>query len=52
MNKRLYPISRDAFNKEILPIIERETKPFGGRPPTVDHYDFFCAVLKMMSVLT
>jgi hypothetical protein len=50
MENRLYPISKEIFDKEILPIIERETKPLGGRPPKIGHYDCFCAMLKMMSV--
>lgn len=49
-NNRLYPISRDIFEREILPIIESSTKPMGGRPPKIDHYTCFCAMLKMMSV--
>lgn len=50
MNARLYPISRELFDREILPIIVSVTKPFGGRPPKIDHYTCFCAMLKMMSV--
>ena len=50
MNPRLYPISRELFDREILPIIESITKPLGGRPPEVEHYTCFCAMLKMMSV--
>jgi len=50
MNNRLFPISRDVFDRDILPIIEAATKPLGGRPPKVDHYTCFCAMLKMMSV--
>jgi transposase len=50
MNERLFPISRDVFERDVLPIIEASTKPLGGRPPKVDHYTCFCAMLKMMSV--
>ena len=50
MNDRLYPISREAFDSQILPIIESATTPLGGRPPKIDHYTCFCAMLKMMSV--
>ena len=50
MNKRLYPVSREVFDLEIRPIIEAVTKPLGGRPPKIDHYTCFCAMLKMMSV--
>ncbi|MEQ1706279.1 MAG: hypothetical protein ABL867_09965 [Rickettsiales bacterium] len=34
-NNRLFPISRDVFDRDILPIIEAATKPLGGRPPKV-----------------
>lgn len=50
MNERLYPISRELFDRDILPIIEAATKPLGGRPPKIDHYTCFCAMLKMMSI--
>lgn len=50
MNHRLYPVSREIFDREILPIIESATKPMGGRPPKIDHYTCFCAMMKMMSV--
>jgi transposase len=50
MNDRLYPISEEAFNEHILPIIKKHTSGSGGRPPVISHYTFFCAVLKMLSV--
>ncbi len=50
MNERLYPIKEEVFNREILPIIERETKICGGRPPKIGHYIFFCAILKMLAI--
>jgi len=50
MNARLYPIEEGVFNKEILPIIIRETKICGGRPPIISHYVCFCAMLKMLSI--
>lgn len=50
MRDRLYPISREVFEREILPLIEAETTPQGGRPPLIDHYTCFCAMLKMLSV--
>jgi transposase len=50
MNPRLYPLSREVFDREILPLIEAETKKMGGRPPKIDHYTCFCAMLKMLSV--
>ena len=43
-------MERTFFDQEILPRILRETKRYGGRPPKIDHYVFFCAVLKMLSV--
>lgn len=49
MQDRLYPISRELFDKEILPIIIRETTKEGGRPPKISHYVCFCAMLKMLS---
>ncbi len=50
MKDRLYPISREVFDREILPLITLETTPLGGRPPKIDHYTCFCAMLKMLSV--
>lgn len=50
MNPRLYPISEEVFNREILPIIEAQTTPMGGRPPKISHYVCFCAMLKMLAV--
>lgn len=55
MNPRLLPIKRELFDKEILPIILNKTKfsgnkLSGGRPPKIDHFICFCAMLKMMSV--
>ena len=49
MQDRLYPISKELFDREILPIIIRETTRCGGRPPKIDHYICFCAMLKMLS---
>ena len=50
MTSRLYPISEAVFEREILPIIESQTKLLGGRPPKISHYVGSCAMLKMMSV--
>jgi hypothetical protein len=44
------PVDRELFNKEILPIITRKSKILGGRPPKIEHFICFCAMLKMMSV--
>jgi hypothetical protein len=49
MQDRLYPISKEKFDQEILPIIEAETTPQGGRPPKISHYVCFCAMLKMLT---
>ena len=49
MENRLYPISKELFDKEILPIIIKHTTPEGGRPPKIDRYLCFCAMLKMLS---
>lgn len=47
---RLYPLDKDVFDREILPIILAHTTAAGGRPPKIDHYTCFCAMLKMLSV--
>jgi hypothetical protein len=49
---RLYPISEESFNRNVLPIIEAHTSGMGlgGRPPQISHYVCFCAMLKMMAV--
>ncbi len=50
MSDRLYSITKEKFNEKILPIIIRETKINGGRPPKISHYVFFNAILKMLAV--
>ena len=50
MKDRLYPISEEAFNRKILPIITKYTSGSGGRPPKIAHYTCFCAMLKMLSI--
>ena len=47
MNKRLYPISKDCFEKHICPYL-LEFKDGRGRPALISDYDFFCAVLFVM----
>ncbi|MDR1375595.1 MAG: transposase [Holosporaceae bacterium] len=47
MLDRLYPLSEDAFNEKILPLILEETTPLEGRPPKITHYRCFCAILKV-----
>jgi hypothetical protein len=46
MNPRLYPLSKETFDREICPLIESETKRMDGRPPKIDHYTCFCAMPK------
>jgi hypothetical protein len=46
MNPRLYPLSKETFDREIWPLIEAETKRMGGRPPKIDHSACFCAMPK------
>jgi hypothetical protein len=43
-NKRLYSISKDVFNRRVLPIIE-ENYIWKGRPPKVSHFQVFCGIL-------
>lgn len=47
MDKRLYPLSREHFESVVLPFIKGHRKK-SGRPPHVDHYAFFCAVLYVL----
>ncbi|WHQ47057.1 MAG: hypothetical protein MTP17_01655 [Candidatus Midichloria sp.] len=42
MSDRLYQISEDLFNKEILPIIEKHTTPIVGRPQKLVNIMFLC----------
>ena len=47
MDKRLFPVDRDLFEKEIRPLIENEyIRP--GRPTKVSHYHVFCAMLYVL----
>ncbi|GHU27771.1 hypothetical protein FACS1894172_03150 [Spirochaetia bacterium] len=46
-NERLYPISEEAFNRQILPIIE-ENYIWKEHPPKVSHYDTFCEMLYIL----
>jgi hypothetical protein len=49
MADRLYPLEERVFNEKILPLILKETTELGGRPPKINHYVCFCAMLKMLS---
>ena len=44
MDPRLYPISQEFFDQAILPLIEG-SYIWKGRPPTISHYQVFCAIL-------
>ena len=47
MDTRLYPISLDFFNATILPLIEG-SYIWKGRPPSISHYQVFCAILYVL----
>jgi transposase len=47
MNKRIYPITPDFFNKNILPIIEK-SYIWRGRPPNISHYKVFCVIMYVL----
>jgi transposase len=47
MDSRLYPISPEFFNATILPLIEG-SYIWKGRPPSISHYQVFCAILYIL----
>lgn len=47
MDKRLYPIEKELFSKEIEPRIKEQYKRI-GRPVEISHYQLFCAVLYIL----
>ena len=47
MDKRIFPITEQYFNKDILPIIE-QSYIWKGRPPKISHYKIFCAILYIL----
>ena len=47
MDRRLYPITPEFFNRAILPLIEG-SYIWKGRPPTISHYVVFCAILYVL----
>ena len=47
MNKRLFPLDQTLFQTNIEPIISSFYNR-SGRPPTVSHYQFFCALLYVL----
>jgi hypothetical protein len=44
MDKRLFPINLQRFNKWGLPIRE-QSYIWKGRPPIISHYKVFCGIL-------
>jgi transposase len=46
-NKRLFPITEEVFNRNILPVIEGNYI-WKGRPPKVSHYRAFCRILYIL----
>lgn len=47
MNARHYPLTEADFKREIEPYII-SFKNRSGRPTSITHYDFFCAVLYVL----
>jgi transposase len=47
MNSRYYPLTEEAFKREIEPLIASHKNRL-GRPSKVSLYQFFCAVLYVM----
>lgn len=47
MDKRLFPVTPQFFQKEIQPIIERNYI-WKGRPPLISHYKVFCAIMYVL----
>jgi transposase len=47
MDKRLYPITLETFNRWVLPTIEK-SYIWKGRPPVISHYKVFCAILYVL----
>lgn len=47
MDKRLFPVSREFFDREIKPQIEA-SYIWKGRPPKISHYYVFCAMLYIL----
>ena len=47
METRLFSLSLKYFKEQIEPLIAKEDKKI-GRPPKIEHYKFFCAVIYVM----
>jgi len=46
-DQRLYPVTPEFFAQTILPLIEGHYV-WKGRPPTISHYQVFCAILYVL----
>lgn len=46
-NKRFYPIDPDFFQQQIMTLISNHKK-CTGRPPKIDPYESFCAILYVL----
>ncbi|PZR91510.1 MAG: hypothetical protein DLM68_03310 [Hyphomicrobiales bacterium] len=49
MDQRLYPVTVEFFGQTILPLIEG-SYIWKGRPPSISHYQVFCAILYVLRV--
>ncbi len=49
MERRLYPVTSEFFARTILPLIEA-SYIWKGRPPSISHYQVFCAILYVLRV--
>lgn len=47
MDTRIYPITPEYFERTIQPLIEG-SYIWKGRPPTIGHYQVFCAILYVL----
>jgi transposase len=47
MDKRLFPITKEFFDKEIKSLVEKGYI-WKGRPPKISHYHIFCAMLYVL----
>jgi len=47
MDKRLFPVSREFFDREIRHLIE-DVRIKTGRPPRINNYLVFCAILYVL----
>jgi len=47
MEKRLYPVSKEFFNSNVLPTIY-SSYIWKGRQPKISHYNVFCAAMYVL----